>query len=304
MFMIKIVFLGTTSGVPTKKRNLPAIFLMYKDERMLFDCGEGTQRQLMEKNLKFMKIDRIFISHWHADHFAGLLGLVQTMSLENRSEPLCIYGPTRSKEFVEQLLNIGYFERGFEVKVTELDEGDVVDCGEYEIIPFRVEHRIPALGFVFNEKEKLSANMKKAAKFGLATSPLIGDLKEGKTIKHKGKIITPKDILETHKGIKIAYTGDTKYTENIVKFAKNADVLISDSTFSSDFEERAGDFKHSTSDQAAQIAKKAGVKKLVLTHISRRYQEKNNSEKKLLDDAKKVFKNTILAKDFLEMTVK
>ncbi len=302
--MIKIVFLGTTSGVPTKKRNLPAIFMMYKKERMLFDCGEGTQRQLMAKNLKFMKIDRIFISHWHADHFAGLLGLVQTMSLESRKEPLNIYGPKRSKEFVEQLLNIGYFERGFEVKVTELEEGDIVDCGEYEIIPFAVEHRIPALGFVFNEKEKLSANMKKAAKFGLATSPLIGDLKEGKTITYKGKTITPKDILEMHKGRKIVYTGDTKYTENIVKFAKNADVLISDSTFSSDFEERAGDFKHFTAKQAGQIAKKSGVKKLVLTHISRRYQEKNDGEKNLLKDAKNVFKDTILAKDFLEMTVK
>ena len=147
--MIKIVFLGTTSGVPTKKRSLPSIFMMYKKERMLFDCGEGTQRQLMIKNLKFMKINRIFITHWHADHFAGLMGLVQTMSLENRTEPLYIYGPERSKVFVEQLLTVGYFERGFKIKVKELNECDIVDCGDYYIKPFAVEHRIPALGYVF-----------------------------------------------------------------------------------------------------------------------------------------------------------
>ncbi|MCK4967470.1 MAG: ribonuclease Z, partial [Candidatus Aenigmarchaeota archaeon] len=249
-------------------------------------------------------IDRIFISHWHADHFAGLLGLVQTMSLENRTEPLYVYGPIRSKEFADQLLNVGYFEKKFDVIVRELEEGDVVDCGEYDVVPFCVKHRIPAIGYVFKEKYRARANMNKAAKLGLKTSPLIGDLKAGKIVKHKGVIIKPEDILDIRPGRKIVYTGDTKYTDNIARFSTNADVLICDSTFSSDFETRAIDFMHTTSRQAGKIAKKAKVKKLILTHISRRYQETNDGEAKLLAEAKKEFKNTTLAKDFMVVNVK
>ncbi|MFH1433224.1 MAG: ribonuclease Z [archaeon] len=302
--MIKIVFLGTSSGVPTKDRNLPAVFMMYKDDRLLFDCGEGTQRQLMSLKLKFMKIDRIFISHWHADHFAGLLGLIQTMCLEGRREPLYVYGPQESRKFVEQLLTIGYYFRAFEVVVKELKEGNKVDCGEYEIIPFKVEHNIPALGYVFSEKERMSANMEKAAKFGLSESPIIGDLKDGKTITYNGKTVKPEDVIEKKAGRKVVYTGDTKYCENIVKFSMDADVLICDSTFSSDFVDKAGSFKHSTSKQAAEIAKKANVGKLFLTHISRRYQENGLTEEKLEEDARKVFKNVALARDFMEYRVK
>ncbi len=302
--MIKIVFLGTSSGVPTRDRNLASVFMMYKDERLLFDCGEGTQRQLMNLRLKFMKIDRIFISHWHADHFAGILGLIQTMCLEGRKEALYVYGPKDSKRFIEQLLTVGYYFRGFEVVVREVKEGDKVDCGEYEIVPFRVEHNVRALGYVFLEKERLSANMEKAAKFGLSTGPLIGKLKAGQDVVYEGKTVRPKDVIEAKKGRKIVYTGDTKYCENVVKFSQDADVLISDSTFAGDFVEKAGDYKHTTSSQAAEIAKKANVKKLFLTHISRRYQNEDLGTEKLLDDARKVFKNSVLAHDFLEVRVK
>lgn len=302
--MIKIVFLGTSSGVPTRDRNLASVFMMYKDERLLFDCGEGTQRQLMNLRLKFMKIDRIFISHWHADHFAGILGLIQTMCLEGRKEPLYVYGPPDSKRFVEQLLTVGYYFRGFEVVVREVKEGDKVDCGDYDIVPFRVEHNVRALGYVFLEKERLSANMEKAAKFGLSTGPLIGKLKAGQDVVYNGKTVRPKDVIEAKSGRKVVYTGDTKYCENIVKFSKDADVLICDSTFSGDFVEKAGDYKHTTSSQAAEIAKKANVKKLFLTHISRRYQNEDLGTEKLLDDARKVFKNSVLAHDFLEVRVK
>lgn len=302
--MIKIVFLGTSSGVPTKDRNLPSVFLMYKDERLLFDCGEGTQRQLMNMKLKFMRIDRIFISHWHADHFAGLLGLIQTMCLEGRKEPLYVYGPKESKKFVNQLLTVGYYFRAFDVVTQELEEKDEVDCGEYEIIPFHVEHNIPALGYLFREKDTHTANMKKAKKFGLTTGPLIGRLKEGIPVDYNGITISPQDIIEKKEGKKVVYTGDTRYTENIIKYSKGADVLIIDSTFSGDFTEKAGNYKHSTSKQAAEIAKKAGVKTLFLTHISRRYQQKAGNSKKLEDEARTIFKNTILARDFLEYKVK
>ena len=304
--MIKVIFLGTSSGVPTRERNLPSVFLMFENERVLFDCGEGTQRQLMSEKLKFMKINRIFISHWHADHFAGLLGLVQTMSLENRAEPLYVYGPKRTEEFVERLLGVGYFARSFKVIAKDIDESEEIKCGGFKVIPFRVEHRVPALGYVFKEDDKIRADMEKAAKFGLKTGPKIGALKAGKSVTINGKAVKPEDIMWTETGKKVVYTGDTKYNENIVKFAKDADLLIADSTFGEEFVERAGDFRHSTSNDAAEAAKKANVKQLVLTHISRRYQDSggNLPPKSLEDSARKIFKNTILARDFLEIEVK
>jgi len=306
MDMIKIVLLGTSSGVPTRERSLPAIFLMHESERLLFDCGEGTQRQLMSDKLKFMKINRIFITHWHADHFAGLLGLVQTMSLENRAEPLYVYGPRRTDEFVERLLGVGYFARSFKVIAKNVEEGDEISGDGFKVMPFRVEHRVPALGYVFKEDDKIRADMEKAAKFGLKTGPKIGALKAGKNVVINGKTVKPQDIIKTEIGKKIVYTGDTKYNENIVKFSKDADLLIADSTFGEEFVERAGDFRHSTANDAAEAAKRAEVKQLVLTHISRRYQDSEGSipAKTLEESARKVFKNTILARDFLEIEVK
>lgn len=303
--MIKIVFLGTSSGVPTRERSLPSIFMMFEKERLLFDCGEGTQRQLMSEKLKFMKISRVFISHWHADHFAGLLGLVQTMSLENRKEPFYVYGPRRTSEFVERLLGVGYFARSFEVVAQDIDEGDEIKCGGFSVIPFRVEHRVPALGYVFKENDRIKANMEKAAAFGLKTGPKIGLLKAGKSVAIGGKTVKPEDVIEKEPGKKVVYTGDTIYNENVVKFSKSADILIADSTFGGEFEERAGAFRHSTAKQAAEAAKKAAVKLLILTHISRRYQNsEGNPAKNLEESAREVFKNTVLAHDFFEIEVK
>lgn len=301
--MIRIVFLGTTSGVPTRERNLTSIFLQYDEERVLFDCGEGTQRQLMSKNLKFMRINKIFVSHWHADHFSGLLGLVQTMSLENRREPLYVYGPQRTGEFVDRLLEIGYWARNFEVVAEDVDEGDVIKGPGYQVLPFRVKHRIPALGFVFKENDKIHADMQKAAKFGLSTGPLIGQLKAGKAVTFKGRTIKPEEVIGTTNGKKIVYTGDTAFTENTIKFAKDADVLIHDCTFSDEFVEKATEFRHSTPSSAAEVAKRAAVKRLVLTHISRRYQ-KDAQEQTLETEAKKHFPNAVLAKDFMELVLK
>ncbi len=258
----------------------------------------------MVKKLRFLKINKIFITHWHADHFAGLMGLIQTMSLENRKETLYIYGPPETAKFVKQLLTIGYFARRFKISVKDLEEEEVVEGENYKIYPFKVKHNIPAYGYVFEEDAKVRANMQKAKKFGLKTGPLIGKLKTGKTITFKGKTIKPSDILESFPGNKIVYTGDTKPIKRTVKHAKNADLLIHDATFSS--KDQMDEIGHSTSVQAAEIAKEANVKKLILTHISRRYQDKkkNISPKVLEMEAKKVFKNSILAKDFMELTIK
>ncbi len=307
--MITIYFLGTSAGIPTKERNLPAILLKYNEDRILFDCGEGTQRQLMIKNLKFMRIKAIFITHWHADHFAGLPGLIQTMAMEGRKKPLYIYGPEGTVEFVEKLLSIGYFEREFPIIAEDLKPGDRVEFKDYYVEAFKTYHGIPSLGYIFQERDKLKANMEKARKFGLISGPLIGKLKKGEEIVYKGHRIKPEDIVEVVKGKKIVYTGDTGYRKSLLKPCKDADVLICDSTFCSDFEERAHTFYHMTSKQAAMLAKEANAKLLILTHISRRYQKNDKEDRKyttekLLRESNEIFPNTILAEDFMELDIK
>ncbi len=305
--MITVHFLGTSAGIPTRERGLPAILLKYNEDRFLFDCGEGTQRQLMIKNLKFMRIKAIFITHWHADHFAGLPGLIQTMSMEGRKEPLYIYGPEKTTEFVDQLLNIGYFERSFPIIVHDLKHGDKVEYSQYYVEAFKTYHGIPSLGYVFKEKDKLKANMEKAKKFGLRSGPLIGKLKRGLEVNFRGKIIKPEDVVEVVPGKKIAYTGDTGYRKSLIKPVKNANVLICDGTFCSEFEKRAHTYYHMTSRQAAMLAKEANVEMLVLTHISRRYQHEENrkySVNKLLQEAQEIFPNTKIAEDFMVLHLK
>ncbi|MBW6451626.1 MAG: ribonuclease Z [DPANN group archaeon] len=302
--MITVTFLGTTASIPTRERNLPSVFVMFKGDRILFDCGEGTQRQLMDKNLKFMKIDKIFITHWHADHFAGILGLVQTMSLEGRKKKLLVYGPEGTKKFLEQFLNIGYYYRGFEVEAIELKDADVVRCDGYEIIAFKTLHGIPSLGYSLCEDLRKKADMDKAKALGLETSPIVGELKSGKTIKFKGEVIRPEDIVVEIPGRKVVYTGDTRYSRNVIKYSESADLLIHDATFSSNME-HVDERGHSTSLDAANVAKLAGVKQLILTHISRRYQnEGDDTLLELLKDATSVFKNTLLAYDFLTLEIK
>jgi len=304
--MIEITFLGTSSGVPTKKRGLPAIHIdVLQKERLLFDCGEGTQRQMFLKGLNVMKIDRIFITHWHADHFAGLIGLIQTLSLEGRTKPLYIYGPFETKKFINSILDLGYFFRTFEIVVKELRDKERMDLGDYTIKAFKTEHRVHSIGFILETKGKLKVDTEKAKKIGMVKSPLFKDLKEGKEVVFKGKRIKPEDVLYKESGKKIVYTGDTRYFEGLVDIAKEADLLIMDSTFGEEHKQKAELTTHSTSVEAAKVAKKAKVKKLVLTHFSRRYEDRENHEEgKLLKEAKKIFKNTIEAEDFLVLRIK
>ncbi|MCK5476676.1 MAG: ribonuclease Z [Candidatus Aenigmarchaeota archaeon] len=302
--MFKVIFLGTSSAVPTKSRNLPSIFIKYKEDRLLFDCGEGTQRQLMIKRLHFVKISKIFISHWHADHFSGLLGLIQTLELEGRKEPLYIYGPVHSKEFVEKFISIGYFGRRFEVFVKEMKNDDVVSFKDYKITAFEVKHRIPALGFIFEENDRVNVDLEKLSKYKIKEGPQIGKLKKQGFIEKDGTLIKLEDVSVVKKGRKLVYTGDTKYFKALEKYAHEADVLICDSTFDKEFQKKAHIYGHCCCETAARIAKAANVKKLYLTHISRRYQEKNTTPQILQDQARGIFAKSYLAKDLLEFEIK
>ena len=301
--MIKLIFLGTSSAVPTKNRNLASIFVRFREDRLLFDCGEGTQKQLMIKKLKFAKISRIFITHWHADHFAGLLGLVQTLELEGRKEPLYIYGPIHTKKFVEKFISVGYFARRFEVFVKEMKNDDVAEFDDYKVTAFEVKHRIPALGFVFEENARVNVDLKKLGKYGIKQGPLVGKIKKYGFVEKDKKIIKLEDVSQITKGRKIVYSGDTKYFKGLEKYAKDADVFVCDCTFDNEYAQKATIYGHCSAGVAAKAAKGANVKRLYLTHISRRYQEKGMSPKILEEQARQIFKKSFLAKDLLEVDV-
>lgn len=296
---MRIWTVGTSSAVPSRDRNLPANLIEYKGERILFDCGEGTQKTLMTEKLGIMKIDKIFISHWHADHFSGLLGLIQTMELEGRERPLYIYGPPRTEEFTDRILDTGYFNRSYDIFVEDLVEGDEIVGEGYQIKPFEVEHGVNAFGYAFEEEAQQKANKQKMKELGLENSPKIGQLKNGEVIDWKGEKITPDQVVEEMPGRKIIYSGDTARSENLIEYSKNADLLIHEATCLHEMiEDRKG---HTSAKQAGEIASEAEADKLVLTHFSRRYR---NNEEELLSEAKEEFSNTELGEDGREFILK
>lgn len=289
---------GTSSAVPSRGRGLPANLISYKGERILFDCGEGTQRQLMTEKLGLMKISRIFISHWHADHFSGLLGLIQTMEMEGREEPLYIYGPPRTEEFTDNILDTGYFQRSFDIFVEDIVEGEEIVGEGYQIRPFEVEHGVNAFGYVFEEDEKRKANKDKMEELGIGSSPKVGKLKQGEEIEWDGEEVKPEEVIQTVEGRKIVYSGDTSKCRNMIKHAQDADLLIHEATCRHEIvDQRNG---HTSARQAGEIADKADVDKLVLTHISRRYQRE---EEKLLSEAREEFEKTVIGEDGKKFSV-
>ncbi len=292
-------FLGTGGSWPTPVRNVSGVALRVGREVILFDCGEGTQRQFMKSNLSFMRISKILISHFHGDHFLGIPGLIQSMFLNNRKKKLNIYGPEGTTNLIKMLLSLGYFSSTFEIVVTDLNDSDIVKLKNYDIKARQVDHNeIPALAFCIEEHEKQGKfNLKKAKKLGIPEGPMYRKLQNGESIEINGKKITPNMVLgKQRKGKKIVYSGDTRPCEAIIELAKGCDVLIHDSTLSSDLEEKAHIYGHSTAEQAARIAKLAEVKKLFLMHISPRYKDGENLEQ----EAKIIFENSIVAQDFLE----
>ena len=296
---MRVWTVGTSSAVPTSDRGLAGNLVEYDGERILFDCGEGTQRTLMKEKLGLMKISRIFISHWHADHFSGLLGLIQTMELEGREEPLYIYGPPRTEEFTEKILDTGYFNRSYDIFVEDIIEGEEIVGEGYNVRPFEVEHGINAFGYSFEEDSQVKANKEKMKELGLGSTPKVGELKEGKTVEWNGEKIKPEEVIEEMPGRKIVYSGDTEKCDNLIENSKDADFLIHEATCLHEMiEDRKG---HTSALQAGEIAEEANVNKLVLTHFSRRYR---NEEEVLLQEATEAFENTELGEDGKKFEVK
>jgi len=302
--MLTITFLGTVSGIPSLTRNHSAIVLEHFTANrgvFLFDCGEGTQKQLMKSDVSFMAIDKIFITHWHADHFAGLIPMIQTMNLEHREKPLTIYGP-EAERFVSNIMDLGYFGLRFPVKavnvpfegseITKIDEGE-----GYEILSIPVHHTVPTVGYCFKEKDKWNIHDERLDELGIKRGPWLKNLKKEGKLKWKGKLIKIEDIGYVKPGLRVVYTGDTVPCDNILKISKGVDLLIHDGTF---LEDDVGSKAHADVKGAARLAKKAGVKKLVLTHISRRY----TNTKELEDQAREIFPDAIVAKDMMKISFK
>jgi ribonuclease Z len=271
-------------------------------EIILLDCGEGTQRQFMLSPVSFMQTKKVLISHFHGDHFLGLPGMIQSMTLNDREDDLEIFGPKGTVNLVKVLLDLGYFNPGFPVKVRDLEPGDVVDFDSYTITAFDAEHNVPCLGYSIQEFERTGRfDVEKAKELGIPEGPLYSRLQRGEEVRVGDEVFTPDMVLgPSRKGRKIVYTGDTNPSQKMVEYARDCDVLIHDATAESTMEEKANRYGHSTAKQAAMIAKKSNAKVLFLVHISPRYDD----PLPLLEEAKAVFKNSIMAEDLMEYEVR
>ncbi|HII93753.1 MAG TPA: ribonuclease Z [Methanosarcina sp.] len=300
--MLRIIFLGTGGSLPTRNRNPSAVMVNREGELILFDCGEGTQQQMMRAKTGMMNLSSIFVSHFHADHFLGIPGLIQTMSFMGRKEPLLIYGPEGTMEFTELFKALGYFNLKYEVHGIQLKPGDVVEKEEYVIQALKTEHSISSLGYALIENPRPGRfNRERAIELGIPPGPLFAKLQKGNMVEVNGKLVKPEDVMGTLRpGRTIVYSGDTRPCEPILEASRDADVLIHDGSFADEMADWAEESKHSTAGEVAALAKEAGVRTLILTHISSRYTD---DAEPLLTDAKKVFEKVIIAEDLTEVEV-
>ncbi len=296
---MKLVFLGTGSMQPTKERNLSSTYFNYEAEHILFDCGEGTQRQMKISGLKPTKLTRIIISHFHADHVIGLGGILRNLEANDYKETLMIYGPKGIEKFFNNIMNSAYYGNGVKVKLIEIKSGIIINEKKFKIQAIQLDHSVQSFGFAFIENDKRKINIEYLKKFELTQHPILGDLQRGKDIVWNKKKITAKKATYLVKGKKISFIWDTGYCENAVKLAKDSDLLVSESTFSIQEKEKAKQYKHLTSEDAAKIAKKSKSKKLILTHFSQRYKETTELKK----EAQKIFKEVECAEDFMEVNI-
>ncbi|MGB8219839.1 MAG: ribonuclease Z [Methanoregula sp.] len=300
---LQVYFLGTAGALPTPIRNPPCIMIRRGTDTILFDCGEGAQQQMMRARCGFT-VDAIFVTHWHADHFLGIFGLVQTMSFNGRTEPLTIYGPNWVHEFVDTIKKISRFNLKFALDSVELAHGSWVRFNGYTVTGFAVSHGLPALGYVLEEDPRPGRfDREHAIELGVPPGPLFGRLQRGETIRvTKDGVeqeIRPSDVMGTPRpGRKIVYTGDTRpVIPALLEYGKDADLLIHDATYDESEVRRAAEFYHATARQAGEAAAAVNARTLALTHISSRYTDIANHS----GEAKAVFAGTVLVPEDLFM---
>jgi len=299
---MKLVFLGTSAAQPTAERGMTCICLVLDKEILMFDAGEGAQIAFQKAKLGWNKKIKIFVTHLHGDHCVGILGLLQTMSLQNRTESVDIYGPTGIEEFIAANLKILNFGLTFPVRITRIKEGLVFDDSGYSVHVCEAEHSIPAYSYLFTEKDRPGRFYPDKAKaLGIPEGKLWSELQSDKEVTVQGKIIKPSDVMgEKRKGIKIGISGDTRPTGKLAEFFKGCNYMTFDSTYSDTLRDKAKENYHSTAKEAAELAKKAGVTNLILTHFSARYEDVAD----LVSEAKTIHDSVTAARDLLEIDLK
>lgn len=302
MTVMRVTFLGTGGGIPSISRSLPSVAVTFSGELILFDCGEGTQRQMMKAGTGFRQKLTILLTHLHGDHVFGLPGLIYTLSMLDRRHPLRVIGPRGTKDFVNALLSIRFGRLSYDIDVKEIDGGIAYESRDFVVEATDASHTVKSLAYRLRERSRPGKmKVELLERLGVPRGPLWGRLQRGEPIEFSGRIIRPEEVLgPPRRGRIIVYTGDTRPSDEIAEFSRGADILIHDATFDSKFEEDAVREGHSTARQAAEIALKAGVKRLYLFHISPRYE---GDEEKLLMEAKQVFPNTYIAEDLLSIEV-
>lgn len=303
--MFEILFLGTSASAPSANRGLPGQIVSHNEHRFLVDCGEGTQRQILQSGIGFKRITRILLTHGHLDHILGLGGLLSTLLRWEAIEELEIFGGRSTLERVKTLL-YDVVLRGNQppmpLKLTEIKPGVIFETEDFTVTAFPVTHKGPdCLGYIFEEKARRPFLATKANELGVPFGPERRDLVAGKEITlSDGTRISPEDVLgDWEKGSKLVIVGDAGRTDNLIEVCKDADAVVIESTYLDEETDMAKQFSHLTARMGAELAIKAGVKKLILTHISRRYRGKD-----VLAEAQAIFSNTVVARDFDNFQIK
>jgi ribonuclease Z len=300
---LSLRLLGTSASRPTVERNVSSLAVHREGETLMFDCGEGTQRQMMRYGISF-SLEDIFFTHMHADHLLGVIGLMRTMALQGRAEPLRLWGPRGSARVLKRAQEFGFERPTFPVEVIEVEAGRRIARNGYAIAAFAVDHRgSPSLGYALIEEERKGRfNPDLARSLGIPEGPLWGQIHRGQTVTlDDGRVIEPSVLVgEKRPGRTIVITGDTRPCAATIDAARNADLLVHEATFGDEEAARAVETGHSTAREAAAVAREAGVRRLILTHFSARY---SRDAQDLYREAAGVFSETLIGKDGLELEV-
>ncbi len=292
---LDVVFLGTSGSTPTAQRALSATLVRRGGERLLFDCAEGTQRQLLRSDVGLVELEEVFLTHYHADHYLGLPGMLKTYSLRGRELPLTLYGPKGLRELLSSLKRI-FGRLTYPVEPVELEPGGVLERSGYRLETFEVHHGVPALGYALVELERPGRfDVEAADRLGVPDGPDRGRLQGGEAVAlADGREVAPEDVLgPARAGRKLVLTGDTAPAASVVDAAAGADLLVHEATFLADERERARETLHSTAGEAALAAREAGVRMLALTHVSTRY-----FGHQVVEEARELFVDTVVPRDF------
>lgn len=302
-----IFFLGTGAGMPAKLRNVTSIALKLLEERgaiWLFDAGEATQHQILHTSLKPRRIEKVFITHLHGDHIYGLPGLLSSRSFQGGESEVTVYGPKGIKQYLEISLSVSQTYLKYPLRIVEIEAGIIFEDEQFTVEARILEHGIPSYGYRIVEKDRAGTLLAdKLIEAGVQPGPIFRKIKNGETVTlEDGRTIVPTDFLgPVQKGRVVTILGDTRYCQNAIFLAADADLLVHEATFSKGEEKLAYDYFHSTTHQAATVAKQAGSKQLCLTHISSRYDR--IAWKELVAEAQEIFANTDIAEDFKEITI-